>query len=94
MTGSGGQIEWAERIRTQLDVEFNRVRAALLAFANQASSVEALIAILEEKRIEVMSHDKAGYFIHQWQEPADKVRLMILRDPRYAAIRDSRQRQS
>jgi hypothetical protein len=46
-------------------------------------------AILEEKRAEVMAKDQAGYFIHEWQELRDQVRLMITHDPRYKAIKAS-----
>jgi len=47
----------------------------------------AIIAIVEEKRAEVMAEDQAGYFIHDWQELSDQVRQMILRDVRYQAIK-------
>jgi hypothetical protein len=29
---------------------------------------QAVIAILEDKRAEVMPHQEDGYFIHDWQE--------------------------
>ena len=45
-----------------------------------------LVAILEEKRQDVMANDRAGYFIHDWQELSDQVREMIVKDPRYAKI--------
>jgi hypothetical protein len=50
----------------------------------------AVIAILNEKRAEVMANDFAGYFIRDWQELTDQVRQMIHRDPRYQAIRTGR----
>ena len=47
----------------------------------------AIIAILEEKRAEVMANDAAGYFIVEWQELSDRVRRLIIQDPRYQAIK-------
>jgi hypothetical protein len=49
-----------------------------------------VIAILQEKRAEVMANDQAGYFIHGWQETSGRVRQMIMEDGRYAAIRARR----
>jgi hypothetical protein len=40
---------------------------------------EALIAILEDKRAEVMAKDQAAYFIREWQELRDQVRQMSIR---------------
>ena len=48
---------------------------------------QAIIAIVEEKRTEVMEHQEAGYFIHDWQELRDQVRQMIMKDDRYKAIK-------
>jgi CDP-glycerol glycerophosphotransferase (TagB/SpsB family) len=48
---------------------------------------QAIIAIVEEKRTEVMGHQAAGYFIHDWQELRDQVRQMIMNDDRYKAIK-------
>jgi hypothetical protein len=42
---------------------------------------------LEKKRAEVMAKDQACYFIHDWQEPGDQVRQMIVKDARYGAIK-------
>ena len=42
-----------------------------------------MIAILEDKRAEVMANDRAGYFIHDWQELRGQVRELIAEDPRY-----------
>jgi len=41
---------------------------------------------LEEKRHDVMANDRAGYFIHDWQELRDQVREMIVKDPRHGKI--------
>jgi len=95
MNGTPSQIEWAELIRPRVNAEFDRVAKALQVASSDRSEqdrldVEAIVAILEEKRREVMSHDHAGYFIRNWQEMTDQVRQMIFGDPRYQAIRANR----
>jgi hypothetical protein len=92
MTGTPSQIEWAERIKPRVNAEFDRVAKALTAAAsNRGEQVrmdtQAVIAILEEKRAEVMARDQAGYFIRDWQELRDQVRQMIRQDARYQAIK-------
>jgi len=92
LTGTVNQIEWAEPIRTQVNAEFDRVASALEAAARRQSEpgrsdTRAMIAILEDKRSEVMANQKAGYFIHDWQELRDQVRQLIKSDPRYKAIK-------
>jgi hypothetical protein len=34
-----------------------------------------------------MAKGQAGYFIHDWQEAGDQVRQMIVKDPRYGAVK-------
>ena len=51
---------------------------------------QTMIAILEDKRAEVMAHEEAGYFIHDWQELRDQVRQMIMKDNRYMTIKAGR----
>jgi hypothetical protein len=92
LRGNPFQVEWAGRIRPQVKAEFDRVAKAFQDVASQQaepkrSRTEAIIAILEAKRDEVMSHDDAGYFIHDWQEIYDQVRRMIRKDPRYDALK-------
>ena len=93
MTGTPNQIEWAEKIKPRVGAEFDRVASALMAVSlkqlepNRAGTLSA-IAILDEKRAEVMASNKAGYFIKEWQELDGKVRLMITQDPRYLALKD------
>jgi hypothetical protein len=92
MTGTVNQVAWAEHIRTQVHAEFDRIAKALeLAAGKQSSNnrrnTTAMIAILEEKRAEVMAHEQAGYFIHDWQELRDQVRRMITEDSRYIAMK-------
>ena len=92
LTGTVNQIEWAKQIRTQVNAEFDRVITALEAAATKQSGqdrmdTQTIIAIVEEKRTEVMQHQEAGYFIHDWQELRDQVRQLIMKDERYKAIK-------
>lgn len=92
MSGTVSQVEWAERIKLRVNAEFDRVAACFRSVADKQgddkrTDTEAIIAILESKRAEVMSEDQAGYFIHDWQEISDQVRQMIFRDIRYQAIK-------
>ena len=94
MTGTPNQIEWAELIKPKVGAEFDRVASALLAVSqkqNEPNRLETLqtIAILVEKRAEVMANNKAGYFIKEWRELDGKVRQMITQDPRHAALKDA-----
>ncbi len=94
-SGTINQVEWAERIKRQVDDEFDRVAHSFRSVAAKQSDAkragtEAIIAILEEKRAEVMRREEAGYFIHDWQEISDQVRRMIFQDPRYQAIKGRR----
>lgn len=95
MTGTVNQIEWAKQVRTQVNAEFDRVITALEAAATKQSGqdrmdTQTIIAIVEEKRTEVMEHQEAGYFIHDWQELRDQVRQLIMKDDRYKAIKTSK----
>jgi hypothetical protein len=95
MSGTAAQVEWAERIRRQVNAEFDRVAASLRSIAgkqddDKRADKEAVIAILEDKRAQVMSREQAGYFIHDWQEISDQVRQMIFHDARYQAIKSNR----
>jgi hypothetical protein len=95
MSGTANQVEWAVRIKRQVNDEFNRVAASFRSIADRQSGdnradTEAIIAILEDKRAEVMRREQAGYFIHDWQEISDQVRQMIFHDPRYQSIRGNR----
>lgn len=95
MTGTPSQIEWADLIRPRVIAEFDRVKKAFQAVASTQSGqrladTAAIIAILEEKRIEVMANQHAGYFIRDWQELKDQVRQLIAQDPRYQAIKAKR----
>jgi hypothetical protein len=91
LLGTQSQVDWAERIRTRVDAEFDRVANAFVTVAGKQTAQDradttAVIAILGDIRAEVMAKDKAGYFIHDWQSLSDQVRQMIARDLRYQAI--------
>ena len=95
MTGTPSQIEWAEQIKPRAGADFDRVAMALSAAAGNHTGqdridAQAVIAILQEKRAEVMAIDQAGYFIRNWQELSDQVRRMIGQDSRYQAIQINR----
>ena len=69
MTGTVNQIGWAKQIKTQVNAEFDRVASALRSASTKQSShdrmdIQAIIAILEDKRAEVIANEQAGYFIH------------------------------
>jgi len=92
MTGTVAQIEWAGRIKLQVTDEFNRVATCFRVIADKQSDrkradTEAILAILEEKRTEVMATENAGCFIRDWYEIDDQVRQMIGRDARFQAIK-------
>jgi hypothetical protein len=92
LLGTVNQIEWAEAIRARVNDEFDRVATsfesiALRQNAAKRSNTQAIIAILEDKRAEVLSRQQAGYFIREWQEISDQVRQMIGNDSRYQAIK-------
>ncbi|HYI97496.1 MAG TPA: hypothetical protein VEX68_28420 [Bryobacteraceae bacterium] len=92
LLGSTSQIEWAVAIRTRVNDEFDRVAKSFRSIAERQdarkrSDTEAILAILENKRTEVLSRGRAGYFIHDWQEISDQVRQMIGQDPRYQLIK-------
>jgi hypothetical protein len=66
-------------------------QAALQAPRDRVDTLN-IVAILEEKRVEIMAHERAGYFIKDWQELTDQVRQMIAKDPRYQVIKSNRSR--
>jgi hypothetical protein len=95
LTGTPSQVEWAEQIRPAVAREFDRVadvfhaQMALQAGETQ-SDTRTILAILEQKRVETMANQQAGYFIRDWRELSDQVRQLIAKDPRYQAIKDQR----
>jgi hypothetical protein len=94
LSGTASQVEWAERIKREVNAEFDRVAASFRSVAakqaeGKRADTECIITILEDKRAEVMSRKQAGYFIHDWQEISDQVREMISLDPRYQAIQNN-----
>ena len=96
--GTPSQLEWAERIKRNVDAEFDRVAASFRAVGRNQSrqkreETEMVLTILEDKRAEVMAIRRAGYFIKFWQEITDQVRQMIFHDPRYETIKNARESQ-
>jgi len=88
LVGTENQLAWAELIRASVDAEFDRVAAALESVAACQTSVNQArtrlaIAILEDHRGTVMARSEAGYFIKDWQDIRDQVRLLITADARY-----------
>jgi hypothetical protein len=95
MKGTAAQVEWAERIQRTVGAEFDRVATAFRSIAlkqdpAKRADTEAILAVLAEKRAEVMSIDSAGSFIRNWQDIGDRVRNLISSDPRFEAIRENR----
>jgi hypothetical protein len=79
LRGTENQVEWGLRIKLQVNEEFDRVAAAFTVVAHRQNGrrrteTETIIAILEEKRLEVMRNDEAGYF-----NEANKWRTSVLR---------------
>ena len=92
LVGTVNQVAWAEQIRVTVSAEFDRVANAIEAIAvrqaeQHRADTRAVIAILEQKRAEVMAKNQAGYFIQAWQELRDQVRQMIVQDSRYQALK-------
>lgn len=88
MSGTPARVEWARRIRLQVDAEFHRVASAFRTVAaaqsaDQRARTEIILAILEDQRLAVLSRTEASYFIRHWQEISDQVRQLIVQDPRY-----------
>jgi hypothetical protein len=97
MTGTPAQVEWAGRIKSQVDSEFARVAASFQSVAakqseSQRAHTAAIIGILEKHRAAVMGRDDAGYFIREWQEIDDQVRQLLAGDPQYQEIKAARKR--
>jgi hypothetical protein len=95
MTGTENQIEWAEGIKRRVSLEFDRVADAFRSVAagqdaESRADTGAILDILERKRVEVMSREEAGYFMHDWEEIGDQVRQMISRDASFQVIRSRR----
>jgi hypothetical protein len=65
LSGTASQVEWAERIKRQVNAEFDRVAASFRSVADKQgdgrrADTESIITILEDKRAEVMSRKQAG----------------------------------
>jgi hypothetical protein len=90
--GTASQIQWAKQIEPRVRAEFDRVSGTLEAVARRQTlqdreDTRAMIVILEDKRLEVLDRNEAGYFIKNWRELTDQVQCLILADPRFTVIR-------
>jgi hypothetical protein len=91
MIGSVDQVKQAERIKVRVNAEFDRIATALGTSAakktgQDQTDMQAVIAILEEKRSEIMGKGQADYFIHNWRGELSRIRELIAQDTRYRAI--------
>jgi hypothetical protein len=96
MTGNQSQVEWAQRLKLKVSTEFERVVRVFEGVAAKQQEPEraetgTIIAIVKELRDAVLANEDAGYYIRGWQEIKDQVRQMVSQDPRYVAIRASRE---
>jgi len=67
-----------------LSVDMYCARLHTTAMKTPVAGTATLACLLRTTaRIEVMEHQEAGYFIHDWQELRDQVRQMIMKDDRY-----------
>lgn len=78
-------------IKRQLDREFDRVTASLRSIAarqqrHRHADTVAIIALLEEKRAEVMREQPLRWGIHDRRSFGDQIREWVLADARYQAI--------
>ena len=91
MIGTANQVDRAERIRKQVGTDSiawrERSSQRLANRRAKANGLSGWIAILEDKRDEVIANDDAGYFIREWHELRDQVQQMVTQDSRYQAIR-------
>ena len=44
--------------------------------------------------MKVMANQRAGYFIHDWQDLRDQVRKMIMNDARYKVLQSEKHRRA
>lgn len=86
MTGGGLQVEWAERIKITVAAEFDRFTRTFAQLADTPETA-TIIAVAKELRESVLANDDAGFYIRNWQDLGDQVRIMVLKDPRVQAIR-------
>ena len=74
--------------------EVDRLKEDAHELAVRMSIVLSLIQTLAAAAIlskhQVLSNERAGYFIHDWQELRDQVRKMIMNEARYKAIKELR----
>ncbi len=86
---------WVRQLRIRINSEFDDVAAALQLVASRQQSkrrleTEAIVAILEDKRLEVMAMADKPELLYEWHHVGDQVRRLLFEDPRYKKIRLSR----
>jgi hypothetical protein len=95
LNGLTSQITWANQIRTQINLSFDRLVASVEAGINRykglaPEEVTALLAMVEEHRAKVLGVQDAQYFLDNWQDPVDRVQRLIHTDERWKNIVESR----
>ncbi len=95
LTGQVSQISWANQIRTQIELSFGRIAAAVTAGTNRYKSLEPaetalLLEVVEGHRDRVLASTDAQYFMDQWQDPLDRAQRLIHADQRFLAIVEAR----
>jgi hypothetical protein len=93
--GPDDEVSWAREIRGRVKNEFDRVRRSIEAGSNKyraldRSETATLLALIDELRASVLSADQAGYFIAEWNNPADRLQRLLHGDARWKAINDAR----
>ena len=91
LTGQGTQILWANQIRKQVEVSFDRLVSAIVAGTNRYKSLEAaevtiLLGAVDEHKAKILGVTDARYFLDNWQDPVDRVQRLIHADVRWQGI--------
>ena len=95
LTGPATQLLWADQIRQQVEISFDRLTSAILAGTSRYKSLEpaevtSLLSVVSEHRNRILSVTEASYFLDHWQEPVDRVQRLIHADLRWQTIVESR----
>jgi hypothetical protein len=95
LNGLPSQVIWANQIREQISASFERLVMAVASGVNRYKGLEpeetsALLDIVEEHRLRVLSVPDAQYFLDHWQDPVDRVQRLIHNDERWKSIVEAR----
>jgi hypothetical protein len=95
LTGLASQVTWANQIRTQINLSFDRLVTSVETGVNRYKGLEpgeisAVLAMVEEHRTKVLGVQDAQYFLDNWQDPVDRVQRLIHGDERWKNIVESR----